>query len=86
MSMASGAAEHEFVVADDGSIPAEQIACIGVRPGTHLRVATEHPNESAGSIARRLKNWPDVRWERLRASQSHGSGRSRQVLTTVALT
>ncbi len=61
--MTSGAAEHELVVADDGSIPAEQIARIGARPGTHLRVVTEHPNEPTGSIAGRLKSWPDVSWE-----------------------
>ncbi len=28
----------ELVVADDGSIPATQLASLGVRPGTHLRV------------------------------------------------
>jgi hypothetical protein len=63
MSISSGAPEHELVAADDGSIPAEQIARIGARPGTHLRVVTDVTNESAGSIAGRLKSWPDVSWD-----------------------
>lgn len=29
---------EELVVADDGSIPAEQLARLGLRPGAHLRV------------------------------------------------
>ncbi len=62
-SISSGAPEHELVVAEDGSIPAEQIARIGAHPGTHLRVVIEHPNEPAGSIAGQLKGWPDVSWE-----------------------
>lgn len=70
MSMASGPEGHELVVADDGSIPAEQITRLGMRPGTHLRVVAEQPPEPESSIAGRLANWPDVTWEDFdRASQ-----------------
>jgi hypothetical protein len=70
MSMASGPDSHELVVADDGSIPAEQIERLGMRPGTHLRVVVEQPPAPEGSIAGRLTSWPDVSWEDFeRASQ-----------------
>lgn len=70
MSMASGPEGHELVVADDGSIPAEQITRLGMRPGTHLRVVAEQPPEAEGSIAGRPASWPDVSWEDFeRASQ-----------------
>lgn len=61
MGMASGPEGLEFVVAADGSIPAEQITRLGVRPGTNLRVVAEYPAE--GSIAGQLTSWPDVPWE-----------------------
>jgi hypothetical protein len=63
MSIASGPAGHQLVVADDGSIPAEQIARLGMRPGTHLPVVVEEPPAVEGSIAGRLTSWPDVSWE-----------------------
>lgn len=70
MSMAGGSGGHELVVADDGSIPAEQIARLGVGPGTHLRVVADEPPAAQGSIAGRLTSWPDVSWEDFeRASQ-----------------
>lgn len=63
MSMVGGPEGHELVVADDGSIPAEQISRLGVRPGTHLRVVSEQPSDEVGSIAGRLAAWPEVTWE-----------------------
>lgn len=63
MSMASGPDELEVVVADDGSIPAEQIASLGVRPGAHLRVIVERSRSVQGSIAGRLTSWPQLSWE-----------------------
>jgi hypothetical protein len=63
MSVASGHEDHELVVAEDGSIPAEQIRQLGVRPGTHLRVVAEVPPQASGSIAGRLAGWPEVTWE-----------------------
>jgi hypothetical protein len=59
----TGQAEHELVVADDGSIPAEQITRLGVGPGTHLRVVSEQPSPAPGSIAGRLTSWPEMTWE-----------------------
>jgi hypothetical protein len=63
MSVAGGQGSHELVVAEDGSIPAEQIRQLGVRPGAHLRVVAEQPPEAEGSIAGRLAGWPEVTWE-----------------------
>jgi hypothetical protein len=70
MSTASGPDGHELVVADDGSIPAEQIARLGVGPGTHLRVVADKLPAAQGSIAGRLTSWPEVSWRDFeRASQ-----------------
>jgi hypothetical protein len=63
MSTAGSPHELELVVADDGSIPAEQVANLGVRPGTHLRVIVEPAGQVQGSIAGWLTNWTDVTWE-----------------------
>jgi hypothetical protein len=63
MSVANGADGHELVVANDGSIPAEQLTRLGMRPGTHLRVVAEQPPEAKGSVAGRLTGWPKVTWE-----------------------
>jgi len=54
----------ELVVAADGSIPADQIASLGLRPGAHLQViesgrAASEPNSLAGS----LPDFPDLDWE-----------------------
>lgn len=38
MSAADVPEDYELVVADDGSIPAEQITRLGLGPGAHLRV------------------------------------------------
>jgi hypothetical protein len=70
MRMASGPDGHELVVADDESIPAEQIARLGVGPGTHLRVIADKHPATQGSIAGQLTSWPGVSWEDFeRASQ-----------------
>jgi hypothetical protein len=42
---------HELIVGPDGSIPADQIARLGLRPGTHLRVVAE-PGLGADDPAR----------------------------------
>lgn len=62
VSVSGGEESQELVVADDGSIPAEQISRLGLRPGTHLRVVPE-PLAPTGSIAGRLTSWPDLAWE-----------------------
>ena len=58
----------ELVVADDGSIPATQLASLGLRPGTHLRVVAAPA--SSGGIEATLADFPDLSWEDFeRASQ-----------------
>jgi hypothetical protein len=58
----------ELVVADDGSIPATQLASLGLRPGTHLRVVAAATN--SGGIEAVLADFPDLSWEDFeRASQ-----------------
>src|ERR1035437_2110089 len=53
----------ELVVADDGSIPAEQWRRLGLRPGTHLRVVEAAPARPSGPLAGSLPNFPDLSWE-----------------------
>jgi hypothetical protein len=55
--------DHELVVAADGSIPADQLARLGVAPGTHLRVVETPATRSGGSLAGSLPNFPDLTWE-----------------------
>jgi hypothetical protein len=56
--------DHELVMAPDGSIPAEQLKRLGVRPGAHLRVVqSASPISAAGSIAGSLPHLPDVSWK-----------------------
>jgi len=60
VSAASEPAGHELVVAPDGSIPAGQLARLGVAPGARLRVVqTSQPRTLAGS----LPELPDLAWE-----------------------
>lgn len=56
--------EHELVVAEDGSIPADELRRLGVRPGAHVRVvATSAPIIRRGSLAGSLPELSDVPWE-----------------------
>jgi len=54
----------DLVVAADGSIPADQIARLGLRPGAHLRVIETDPavGEPSG-LAGSLPDFPDLDWE-----------------------
>ena len=52
---------HELVVASDGSIPADQLARLGVGPGAHLRVV--QTPATGDSFAGSLPNLPDLTWE-----------------------
>lgn len=63
MSAASEPVGHELVVAEDGSIPADQLAALGVRPGAHLRVVQAAPTSSARVLAGSLSAFPDLTWE-----------------------
>jgi hypothetical protein len=70
MNAANEHTDHELVVAADGSIPADQLARLGVAPGAHLRVVEAIPARSGGSFAGSLPDFPDLTWEDFeRASQ-----------------
>ena len=51
----------DLVVADDGSIPATQLASLGLRPGTHLRVVAAPAG--SGGLEAALADFPDLSWE-----------------------
>jgi hypothetical protein len=56
--------EKELIVAEDGSIPANQLASLGLRPGAHLRVATtDGPSIAPSGLAGALSDLPDLDWE-----------------------
>jgi hypothetical protein len=63
MSLAGEPGSHELVVADDGSIPAEQLRSLGLPPGAHLRVVEEHQESPSSSLAGSLPDFPDLSWE-----------------------
>jgi hypothetical protein len=55
---------RELVVADDGSIPADQIARLGLRPGAHLQVIESGPTATEpSSLAGSFPDFPDLDWE-----------------------
>lgn len=58
------AQDHELVVAADGSIPADQLAKLGVSPGQHLRVVPV-PARSAesSSLSGSLPNLGQLTWD-----------------------
>ncbi|MGH9139438.1 MAG: hypothetical protein ACRD0G_20705 [Acidimicrobiales bacterium] len=62
MSAVEPNAEKELVVADDGSIPAEQLARLGLRPGAHLRVVEAVAGERGEGRGVNLQA-PDLDWE-----------------------
>jgi len=60
----SGSAEEfELVVADDGSIPAEQLRRLGLHPGAHLRVVEETATAVSTALGGSLPEFPDLSWE-----------------------
>lgn len=63
MTTADGFEGHELVVADDGSIPAEQLRSLGVPAGTHLRVVETAQGRPSDSVAGSLPDFPDLGWE-----------------------
>ncbi len=57
-------AEKELVVAEDGSIPAEQLASLGLRPGAHLRVIdASQPADETSGLAGSLPDLTDLDWD-----------------------
>jgi hypothetical protein len=63
VSTASEHPAHDLVVAADGSVPADQLARLGVAPGTHLRVVQAEPGGPADTPAGSLSDFPDLTWE-----------------------
>lgn len=63
MIPANAAEGNELVVAPDGSIPAEQLNRLGLRPGAHLRIVVAEPVEEGATVAGSLPNLPDLSWE-----------------------
>jgi hypothetical protein len=65
---------YELVVADDGSIPADQLARLGVVPGSHLRVVQADSTRPGNSFAGSLHYFPDLSWKDF----EHGSELARR--------
>ena len=63
MSTADVPESHELIVGPDGSIPADQIARLGLRPGAHLRVVREPFPEHRARFGNSLPDLPDLSWE-----------------------
>jgi hypothetical protein len=55
--------EARAPAAADGSIPADQLARLGVAPGAHLRVVQTGPAGSVDTLAGSLSDFPDLTWE-----------------------
>ena len=78
MSTADIVPQSELVVAEDGSIPADQIARLGLKPGAHLRVIETHDADRSGSLAGALPDFPDLDW----TAFERGSNLARHDLST----
>lgn len=63
MSALEPSAEKELVVAEDGSIPADQLARLGLRPGAHLRVVEAPVSTESDELEGSLPDLPDLDWE-----------------------
>lgn len=64
MSSVDPKPEKELVVADDGSIPAEQLTRLGLRPGAHLRVVETTAEEGDSvELEGSLPDFPELTWE-----------------------
>jgi hypothetical protein len=55
--------DRQMIVGPDGSIPADQIARLGLRPGAHLRVVGEPSPERQTRFGGSLPDLPDLSWE-----------------------
>ena len=64
MSALEPTGEKELVVAEDGSIPADQLASLGLGPGAHLRVvAADEPSVAPSGLAGSLPDLHDLDWD-----------------------
>ncbi len=72
MSTLEPSGEHELVVAEDGSIPADQLASLGLRPGAHLRVSVANePADAPCGLAGSLPDLPDIDWDDFERASDH---------------
>lgn len=55
--------QSELTVADDGSIPAEQLRKFGFLPGAHLCVVEAIAEAASDGLAGSLPDLPDLAWE-----------------------
>ncbi len=61
---AVGPTEKELVVAEDGSIPAEQLASLGLQPGAHLRVVeASRPADETTGLSGALPDLSELDWD-----------------------
>jgi len=52
-----------MIVAADGSIPATELAKLGVRPGQHLRIVVDASLPKALALRGSLAEYPEPSWE-----------------------
>jgi hypothetical protein len=63
VTAADQAGEKELVVAEDGSIPADQLRPLGLRPGAHLRVIETTTSADGDELEGSLSDLPELEWE-----------------------
>lgn len=63
MTSAEETAAMELIVADDGSIPADQLESLGLVAGTHLRVVRTGHGELPTTLKGSLSDFPDLEWD-----------------------
>jgi hypothetical protein len=54
---------HELIVAADGSIPAADLARLGLQPGQHLRVVVPSAPDDTGVLRGSLAGYPEPTWD-----------------------
>jgi len=57
---------YELIVAEDGSIPADQLTRLGLAPGAHLRIMETEPRKMTRSLRGALRDFPDLSEEDFR--------------------
>jgi len=64
----------ELVVDADGSIPAEQLARLGITPGAHLHVVPDPAPPRRDRLQGALAGLPELSWEDFQHGSSAASG------------
>jgi hypothetical protein len=63
VAAADQTAAADLVVADDGSIPAEQLTRLGIGPGTRLLVVPTPDRSGGPGLAGSMPEFPEVDWD-----------------------